>query len=824
MKFIRALTVAALFAALFVLALPAQADCGDGDPTCLLEPPVSVEIRTASTSGDASVTTAESGALTPLDFAVPMPLPRRVEAPLVSAQSEIGSTDSIPDFTSLSIPMRYQATGDVSCGVQALGMALDGIDGSAPTSNALLGFLQDQGMMYNFGTGVEELAHAAQNFGYSGSLPFHGWSLDQLSATLAGGKPVVVALGANGDGEPGHFVAVTGVSPDGHWVTYNDPTLGKQVISAEEFERLWGLQGSSGVFVAKSLPAGAPADYAPWVALAAGLMALVSTTPLALQRKGIGGMPTAPGGGSNSSSPPYAAPAGKRWTKKTVTKYDWKDVTFTEKVEVPNIVRTWAVVRVNRWIEKVPVYKTVKVDRGRWAYRTVKKYRTERYRTSQRYRVKKSYWYRRNGRFYRGSRYVWKTRTVVKTRRVSYTKRERYWVPKIVQEQRFVRNREIEHRDPVYGWRDEKHGTKMASVTKTVPKWMPVGKEEKWELENLPEPPPTPTPTPDTTPTPTFTPNPERPPTPEVTGTPFPVSISPSSPFLTIDNTSLIGKAVKRVIQAKNLWSATGLAYNELPTGYYSVSAPLKEAGDKLAFRVKDQFIPGTRYTSRGLASASGSSLLKKWAKGLRVSLGIPVVVNLVDYGIGEHSDVGVVSNEFAASTMVDMAYAGLTGIAAAGVVAGGAAFLGGVLGIAAIASAPLWATALVAAGLGIAFGAIVDHMIDTDELKRNVTDGLGTLPGILENAGTIISVGTQKVSEAVVETIDSVVNAGKEVGEAVIDTAQEVGAAVSKVVSNAADSVLEVAQTVALTVSNTVQNATDTITEFVGGLFGGGD
>jgi len=148
--------------------------------------------------------------------------------------------------------MRYQAAGDVSCGVQALGMALDGIDGSAPTSNSLLGFLQDQDMMYNFGTGVEELAHAAQNFGYAGSLPFHGWSLDQLSATLAEGKPVVVALGANGADQPGHFVTVTGVSPDGRWVTYNDPTLGKQVISAEEFERLWGLQGSSGVSVATS--------------------------------------------------------------------------------------------------------------------------------------------------------------------------------------------------------------------------------------------------------------------------------------------------------------------------------------------------------------------------------------------------------------------------------------------------------------------------------------------------------------------------------------------------------------------------------------------
>ncbi len=116
MKFIRVLTAAALFAALFVLAFPVHADCGDGDPNCILEPPISVEIRTDSTSGDASVTVSESGALAPLDFAVPMPLPRRVEAPSVPAQSEPESTDSIPDFANLSIPMRYQTACDVSCG------------------------------------------------------------------------------------------------------------------------------------------------------------------------------------------------------------------------------------------------------------------------------------------------------------------------------------------------------------------------------------------------------------------------------------------------------------------------------------------------------------------------------------------------------------------------------------------------------------------------------------------------------------------------------------------------------------------------------------
>ena len=402
MKFIRTLTAAALFAALFVLALPAHADCGDGDPTCLLEPPVSVEIRTASTSGDASVTAADSGALTPLDFTVPMPLPRRVEALSVSADSEPNSTDSIPDFTSLSIPMRYQAADDVSCGVQALGMALDGIDGSAPTSNSIQGFLQDQGMMYDFGTGVEELAHAAQNFGYTGSLPFHGWSLDQLNTILAEGKPVVVALGENGAGEPGHFVTVTGVSPDGHWVTYNDPTLGKQVISAKEFERLWGLQGNSGVSVAETAPAGVP-DYAPWAALAATMMATLALAPSMLsdvKRRGVGGMLIAEAGSVTAAphigmSPPYAAPAGMKWVKGAAV---YETHTRTEIVynEVPK--KELRKVQVGTIKQKIPYTKRILVDNGRW----VTDYKSERYIKGYRNkRILDGYRTRRYVKYYR---------------------------------------------------------------------------------------------------------------------------------------------------------------------------------------------------------------------------------------------------------------------------------------------------------------------------------------------------------------------------------------------------------------------------------------
>jgi hypothetical protein len=170
-------------------------------------------------------------------------------------------------------------------------------------------------MMYDFGTGVEELAFAAQSFGYKGALPFHGGDLSTLASELAEGHPVVVSLGSNastslstgGEGQPGHFVTVTGISPDGDWIAFNDPTLGEQVLSTSEFMRLWGLQGNSGVVVAPDLPPAAP-DPMPWVALAAGIMALVSTTPLGLQRKGIGGRITA-GTGTGSSRPtPKPAP------------------------------------------------------------------------------------------------------------------------------------------------------------------------------------------------------------------------------------------------------------------------------------------------------------------------------------------------------------------------------------------------------------------------------------------------------------------------------------------------------------------------------------
>ncbi len=296
--------VAALIAALFILAPVAFADCPPGNPECELMPPESEEVNPDPGSGvGLAGEVASPGSLLPVQAVIPMPLPRLADASPVMVPA--GAPAGVPG---IEIPLRYQNPDDVSCGVQALGMALDGLEGAAPTSPALLGFLQDNGMMYDFGTGVEELAYAAQSFGYRGSYAFHGASLEDLAAQLAAGSPVVVSLGANGEGVPGHFVTVTGISPDGKRVSYNDPTLGRQVISADEFTRLWGLQGNSGVAVLKEVPAGAP-DYSPWVALMAGVMALVSMTPLGARRQGVGGRVDSGGGGGKPAPKPAPRPA-----------------------------------------------------------------------------------------------------------------------------------------------------------------------------------------------------------------------------------------------------------------------------------------------------------------------------------------------------------------------------------------------------------------------------------------------------------------------------------------------------------------------------------
>jgi hypothetical protein len=265
-------------------AAPALAQCPEDDPDCPLEPPQSEQIDTDPISGEGTTGEADDpGALVPIESDLEDQGPEII-APVPLAPK--GS--SPPDFDKVDIPIRWQEPTDVSCGVQALGMAFDGLGGGTPTSNVILEHLESNNMMYDFGTGVEELAHTAQNFGYKGSRPFHNWSLSDLQEELNEGRAPVVAIGTNGEGQPGHFVTVTGISTDGEWVSYNDPTLGEQTITVDEFNELWGVQGNSGVAVRKTVPAGEE-NIVPWVAFAATLMAIISQTPLALKRMGIGG-------------------------------------------------------------------------------------------------------------------------------------------------------------------------------------------------------------------------------------------------------------------------------------------------------------------------------------------------------------------------------------------------------------------------------------------------------------------------------------------------------------------------------------------------------
>ncbi len=337
MRILRVFISAALMAAVFVLALPAAADgCpppgqspGDGaELDCRLSPLQSRQVNPYSSLA--------TGGLSSLDdvstrlaahFSTPLSLgdgSRSGSSPVFVDQVPIASGSGAPPFGTLDLRMRYQDPSDVSCGVQALGMALDGLGPPGPASSAMLGYLQGQGMMYDFGTGVEELAFTAQSYGYADSQPFYGGSLAQLQSELAAGRPVVVDLGANGEGQPGHFVTVTGISPDGKWVAFNDPILGKQVLPASDFLSQWSLQGYSGVSVGPSAahtaggatgtisaatPEPNPLNASPLLILAAGIMALITNAGLGLKRLGVGGMLAQGTGGGGGGKKPVAKPA-----------------------------------------------------------------------------------------------------------------------------------------------------------------------------------------------------------------------------------------------------------------------------------------------------------------------------------------------------------------------------------------------------------------------------------------------------------------------------------------------------------------------------------
>jgi len=420
----------------------------------------------------------------------------------------------------LAVPQRTQDPDDPTCGAAALGMALEFLSltegGEAPDTAALIKDLDASGFLYQTGTGVEELAALARSYGYRGASPFHGWSLEKLAGELASGHPVVVSLGLNGENQPGHFVTLTGMAADGSWVAYNDPVLGEQTLSAEEFLAAWGSQGYSGLAVRKGALAAASDPLLPWLGLLGAvstLAVLARSYPLGSEfknllagiqslladprRKGLGGrLATMAGGGGNSSSPPHSAPAGYHWEKKVSPKYGWKDHLVTKTRQVPIMVEKKVKVGTKVWYEDVARYRDVRVDRGRYAWRKVTNYKREKYvRYYRTTRVKKTHWVRRGYRFVPQTYYVTKRTPVYGYRNVPNGIRwERYWKSNWVTEKQFDGYTRVRHEQDIYETRRVPTGRyRTEYYTDNVPVYEQVGTTVNWELKKDPTPTPTPT-------------------------------------------------------------------------------------------------------------------------------------------------------------------------------------------------------------------------------------------------------------------------------------------------------------------------------------------
>ncbi|MGQ9573198.1 MAG: C39 family peptidase [Dehalococcoidia bacterium] len=685
-----------------LLAPVAEAGCGTGDADCLLEPPQSEEVNPDPGVGDGlwAGAVGEAGSAAAVEMA--MPLPR-----VVAVGAEQGDRPPAP-VDRLPVPMRYQDSadpGDMSCGIQALGMALDGLGGAAPTSAALTQFLERAGMLYGFGTGVEELALAAQAFGYAGSLPIHDASLDDLRAQLDLGRPVVVSLGVNGEGQPGHFVTVTGISGDGQWVAYNDPALGPQTMAVGEFLRLWALEGMSGVVVAREpliTPEGKPVDAAPWVVLLAGVMALVSATPLGLRRKGIGGHANPPRPGGRwvwKEEPVYETRLVQEGTKEVrvqVPRYETVREKVTEIVE-ERVAVMRMVTKQDGWattVERVPVYGTERYISG---YRTVRRQVPEYMTIGKR---QKLIGYRTEA--YREAVYA--------TRRV-----QTGWREVERKAARMVRVEEFDHWQmearEVTRWVEKQVQTGWDTVVQTVPrmveKRVQVGTEGRWVWEEGDA-------------------RKRQSPLPPDDRQRFPewrsiepgeqlrfLPMPPHLPFVEIPGIAWDVRALKLVRSAGKAQDLSPMAFRALEGGYVSVSGPAV---------LRDELeLAGTRYLPTTVAQATGRSLVRSAISGssVLVSGAGSIAVNLFDYSLGEHCEDKVGSQEFWVSTGVDFGLSVVVGILSACAVAGAAALAATVFSTA-IAASPLVVTTAV---LGIGFSLLLEALTVPEGIKSEANE-----------------------------------------------------------------------------------------------------
>ena len=423
---------------------------------------------------DPSLATEELENITPsgiADLTAGMEVPLLAPAPDYVDLAPQDIVDSSLEMDSLAVPQFYQDPSDATCGAAALGMALEFLslngEGKSPSQATLVSDLKNTGLLYETGTGVEEMAFLARHHGYQGTSAFHDWTLAQLQDQLKAGNPVVVSLGANGEDQTGHFVTLTGISEDGKWVSYNDPILGKQIVSAEEFQGLWDLQGNAGL-VAQKEPLSAVDDpMLPWMGLFSALAALAVITkqvPLGEELSGLISMirgslanPRRKGLGGKLEELAGAAPAGMikvpvyklqtvqdGWTtvKSEVPVYQYKKIkigtlevstqvpvyeeiqikvgTKTVSTEVPNYVWKKIQIGTRQVTEQVKVTKYKTETYKVWGKKTKKVpvYKNVKFIKSYKYKsVKKTKWVKQGWRWVKKTYYSYKKVPVYGTKK-----------------------------------------------------------------------------------------------------------------------------------------------------------------------------------------------------------------------------------------------------------------------------------------------------------------------------------------------------------------------------------------------------------------------
>jgi len=273
-----------------------------------------------------------------------------------------------------------------------------------------------------------------------------------------------------------------------------------------------------------------------------------------------------------------------------------------------------------------------------------------------------------------------------------------------------------------------------------------------------------------------------------------------------------------------NALTASAIQFVALESGKVGVRVgPAVAIGSKIAFRTPYGFA-GTRYNPSTVARITGRDLLKgarsKWALG--ISAVTSLAANLYDYGLGKNKDKGILSPEFAASTMVDYGLAAGAGLVAAGIVTAGGIAATGLLALVGItATAPAWLPIVVTAGVGLVIGLGLDYLGVGDGLKAKVVDGFKAWGGIANNAKVIGGVMAERATGALRQSRDVIVakaqDASKALGGFVGGLAASVTSGVRKVASDAKSLVGRAGDTVV----KTVQGVGNAVTGLVGGVLG---